>query len=181
MIRITQDKKSTKFPVKEIDQLCSSGEKEEIEIFDIISPVESENSELEIPSIEDEDSEIISYKKLSDESDYNNDEKVKNAFDLFYDEDEEEDDEESEASIPSEEIQGGEGTPKKREPEDEGDKEEEEEEEEEEEQEEEPEAEQEETENIINIDNLSLKKKNPYFETRIERLDPVLIIKEDSK
>jgi hypothetical protein len=199
MIRITQDKKTTKYPIKDIDKLCSSNEKKEIELFDIISPVESEMSELEIPSIEDENSEIISYKKLTDASEYSDEEKGKNAFDLFYDEDELEgdDDDESEKSISSVVIKGGKGG--------------------ESEQsipsektnlsqpemaspeitspeiasseiasseivasEEEPEEEPEE-ENIINIDNLSLKKKNPYFETRIEKLDPVLIIKEDSK
>ena len=34
---------------------------------------------------------------------------------------------------------------------------------------------------MINIDNLPLKKKEPYFQSRIENLDPVLIIKEDTK
>jgi len=177
MIRITQDKKSTKFPIKEIDKICSSGsEKDDVKIFDIISPVESENSELEIPSIDDENSEVISYKKLSDASDYSNEEKGKNAFDLFYDEDELEEREDSEDSIPSEKLTGGQDSQDNEDSKNSN-------------QitspvissEENVNEDVEDQNNIINIDNLSLKKKNPYFETRIERLDPVLIIKEDSK
>jgi len=177
MIRITQDKKSTKFPIKEIDKICSSGsEKDDVKIFDIISPVESETSDLEIPSIEDENSEIISYTKLSDASNYSNEEKGKNAFDLFYDEDELEDNEDSEESILSEKLTGGQDSQDNEDSKNNN-------------QitspvissEENVNEDVEDQDNIINIDNLSLKKKNPYFETRIERLDPVLIIKEDSK
>ena len=249
MIRITQDKKSTKYSTSEIDKLCSTGEKVEIIIPDIISPVESEASELEIPSIEDEDSEIINYTKLTDSSNLNEEDKGKNAFDLFFDDDELENMGDSEESIESAEITGGESSktseseesissatvdsetsapgiesppiieenvgsenyenkesneeqyvsdnnddeeaeveeePAEEEAEIEDEHAEEEAEVEESEIEDEPveeEADEEEEleENILNIDNLSLKKKNPYFETRIERLDPVLIIKEDSK
>ncbi len=170
MIRITQDKKSTKFPTKEIDNICSSGEKEEVKILDIISPVESIKSEMEIPSIDDENSEIITYKKISETSESDQEDKGKNAFDLFFDEDEIE----SEESIPSEDFKGGvikssKGNTENNENENYSD------------QNNDQNNDLNNEESIINIDNLSLKKKDPYFETRIEKLDPVLIIKEDSK
>jgi hypothetical protein len=231
LIRITQDKKTTKFPTSEIDKLCSSEEKKEIEILDIISPVESVVSELEIPSIQDDNSEII-YTKASDMSDYEEEEKVKDAFDLFFDEEFEEDEnEDSEKSIESIEIKGGELTknsdsepsiiseneleiisPQLDDEPSEDEKQIENMEEEKQEQEDKLDEEhnndknddenydeednenddvednteegiesESEGEDIINIDNLSLKKKDPYFETRIEKLDPVLIIKEDTK
>ena len=52
-----------------------------------------------------------------------------------------------------------------------------------EESESESESDEEEEEEIMdrNIDNMSLKKKEPYFQTKIEKLDPVLILKEDTK
>jgi hypothetical protein len=244
MIRITQDKKSTKFSSNEINKICNSNEKEDIIIQDIISPVESERSEYEIPSIEDIDEEMIHYTKLSDSLKSNEEDRVKTAFDLFYDENELEnmDDSEvssydeskggeksssnsSESSIASNvlsdnnEINENENNPVnpanvevnnilKNEsiqstsslsakinspsettiqynPEFHDDKElqaeDEELQEEAEELQEEDEELQEDQDNIINIDYLSLKKKDPYFETRIEKLDPVLIVKEDSK
>ena len=112
IIRLTQDKTSTTYPVKLINKLCSTGEKEDIKIIDIISPAESVISELEIASIKD-DSEIdykLSSKSIESEHDEN---KPRNALDLFFgneDEDEDEDEEHggakntgssSEESIPS--------------------------------------------------------------------------------
>jgi len=209
IVRITQDKKSTGFSTKKINDICSSGEKEEIKINDIISPVESQLSELEIPSI-DENSENVEYSKFSESSKSNesgddNKQQPKNAFDLFFDDDDDEDDEEdsndsenktSEKSINSEKedfnIKGGqpeptnfekvgqnentnsekvgqnENTNSEKVGQEEGEQDEDEDDEEDE-------------NNVINIDNLVLKKKEPYFQTRIERLDPALIIKEDTK
>jgi len=97
MIRLTQDKKSTNYPLKEINVLCSTAEKEDIEIPDIISPNESQVSEFEVPILDDDD-ESVSYKKpkSSDEVSEDHGEEEKNAFNLFFgnDEDEEEEDEE---------------------------------------------------------------------------------------
>jgi len=243
MIRITQDKKSTKFSSNEINKICNSNEKEDIIIQDIISPVESERPEYEIPSIEDIDEEMIHYTKLSDSLKSNEEDRVKTAFDLFYDENELENMDDSEVSS-YDESKGGEKsssnssessiasnvlsdnneinendnnpvnpanvevnnilknesiqstsslsakinspseTTIQYNPEFHDDKElqeEAEDENEDEELQEEAEELQEDQDNIINIDYLSLKKKDPYFETRIEKLDPVLIVKEDSK
>ena len=199
IVRITQAKNTTKYPVKKINEFCSSKEKNEIKIFDIISPVESQLSELEIPSI-DEENENLEYVKMSDASaSYSDDEdRPKNALDLFFDDDDEEEEDEEDDNNSK---QGGQLTKKdadensenmklenkeepeeeEEEPEEEEEEEPEEEEEEPEEEEEEPEEEEEEENEVINIDNLPLKKKEPYFQTRIENLDPALIIKEDSK
>ena len=101
MIRLTQDIKSTGFPSKEITQICSSGEKEDIVAHDIISSVESQLSENEEPSIEEETEDVV-YKRTGDisssvsdnesEIDEDAEEKVNNALSLFFDDD---DDEES--------------------------------------------------------------------------------------
>jgi hypothetical protein len=174
IIRITQDKNSTKFSTKKINDICSSQEKVEIKMMDIISPVESQLSELEIPSI-DEENEDVEYTKMSDAAksfSYSDDEdRPKNALDLFFDdEDEEDDNEDSEASIKSDEINNKEGGQLS----DENELNEENE-------EDDDENEDREDNEVINIDNLPLKKKEPYFQTRIENLDPALIIKEDTK
>ena len=168
IIRITQDKTSTKFSTKKINTICSSGEKIEIKINDIISPTESNLSELEIPSI-DQETENIEYSKVSDLDkiyfDSDDEDRPKNALDLFFDEeDDEEANEESssEASIKSYESAkiGGVVTSNSENEDEENESQENE---------------------VINIDYLPLKKKDPYFQTRIEKLDPALIIKEDSK
>jgi len=180
IIRITQDKNSTKYPTKKINELCSSEEKVEIKILDIISPVESQLSELEIPSI-DEENEDMEYTKMSDAAksySYSDDEnRPKNALDLFFDdeyEDEEDDEgnEDSGASIKSDETNNKEGGQVNSSEENE---------QHEHEESEDEDNEQREENEVINIDNLPLKKKEPYFQTRIENLDPALIIKEDTK
>jgi hypothetical protein len=184
IIRITQDKNSTKYPTKKINEICSSKEKVEIKILDIISPVESQLSELEIPSI-DEENEDMEYTKMSDAAksySYSDDEnRPKNALDLFFDdedeEDEEDDDDSSEASIKTAETNNKEGGQMNSSEDNQYEEEEEDEEEGEEDQENDVQNENE----VINIDNLPLKKKEPYFQTRIETLDPALIIKEDTK
>jgi hypothetical protein len=181
IIRITQDKASTKFSTKKINTICSSGEKIEVKINDIISPTESILSELEIPSI-DEETENIEYSKVSEIAktyfDSDDEDRPKNALDLFFDDDDEsqEDDEEknkdntSEASIKSYESTkfGGVITNDSRS-------------EENDDSENDEDSNKNEENDVINIDNLPLKKKEPYFQTRIEKLDPALIIKEDSK
>jgi hypothetical protein len=183
IIRITQDKASTRFSTKKINTICSSDEKTEVKINDIISPTESNLSELEIPSI-DEETENIEYSKVSEMPktyfDSDDEDRPKNALDLFFDEDyeESEEDEEknkgdsSEASIKSYESTkfGGVITS------DSGSKETE-----DNEISDDEENNKNEVNEVINIDNLPLKKKEPYFQTRIEKLDPALIIKEDSK
>jgi hypothetical protein len=174
IIRITQDKNSTKYPTKKINEICSSQEKTEIKVDDIISPVESQLSELEIPSI-DEENEDMEYTKMSDAAksySYSDDEnRPKNALDLFFDDEDDDNDEDSEASIKTDETNNKEG----------GQLNSSEDNEQHEEDEEDEENEQYKENEVINIDNLPLKKKEPYFQTRIENLDPALIIKEDTK
>ena len=84
LVRLTQDKKSTRYPVKEITALCSSGEKEEEVIPDIISPSEESVSSYEAPSLDQEDEELL-YTKFAP-ADVN---KPKGALGLFFDDDEE--------------------------------------------------------------------------------------------
>ena len=92
MIRLTQNKSSTNFPLKEINHLCSSEIKEDMIIFDIISPLESSASESQ-EEVEDEDVDRYFEK-----------EKPKGALSLFFDDDD--DDEEDE----EEEEKGGANT-----------------------------------------------------------------------
>ena len=88
IVRLTQDKLSSKFPVKEINQLCSSGEKEDIVIDDIISVSEESARNYEVPSIEPDDEEI----------EYNIDDinKPKGAVSFFFNQDDYEDEDEDE-------------------------------------------------------------------------------------
>ena len=96
IVRLTQDPKSTLYPVAEMNRICSSGEKGELKISDIISSIEESASNSEVATIEDED--ITFEKSLRSE-------KPKGALSLFFDEDEDEDEE-----IDSEEFKGGEKT-----------------------------------------------------------------------
>ena len=84
LVRLTQDKKSTRYPLKEITALCSSGEKEEMVIPDIISASEESVSSYEAPSLDQEDEELL-YTKFAP-TDVN---KPKGALGLFFDEDDE--------------------------------------------------------------------------------------------
>jgi hypothetical protein len=83
MIRLTQDKNSTNYPVQEINKLCSAGVREEILIKDIISSTEKSADDVEVPFLE-QDEEIVEYQKYKSIQT----EKPKGAFSLFYDEDE---------------------------------------------------------------------------------------------
>jgi hypothetical protein len=103
MVRLTQNKKSTEYSDVEIKKLCSSGEKNDVKIDDIISLSEESVSKSENNSIESNE-EGVQYKKI----DIN---KPKGALSLFFndDEDEEEDEDvmkggetDSEPSIESE-------------------------------------------------------------------------------
>ena len=86
IIRLTQNKNSTNYDVENINRLCSTGEKDEIIIEDIISSSEkSINEEGEIPSLESE--EEVDYQKYIPIVS----EKPKGALSLFFDEDEFED------------------------------------------------------------------------------------------
>jgi len=96
MIRLTQNKKSTNFSEKEINQLCSSGEKNDISVNDIISLSEESAPTSEIPSIiSDEDEVQFNKFKTVDIN------KPKGALSLFFDSDNEEDEED--------ELEGGQG------------------------------------------------------------------------
>jgi hypothetical protein len=92
IVRLTQDKNSTNYPVKEINKLCSTGEKEDIVIDDIIASSEESADNSEVPSIEP-DEEEVQYNKFKT-VDSNT---PKGALSLFFDEDE------------GEEFEGGEG------------------------------------------------------------------------
>jgi hypothetical protein len=95
MVRLTQDIKSTRYPISEIKKICSTGEKGELKITDIISSTEESVQNSEIVTIEDED--IIYEKPLTKE-------KPAGAMSLFFDEDDEDEDEDD---INPEEFKGG--------------------------------------------------------------------------
>ncbi len=96
VIRLTQNKNSTNYPAKEIDRLCSTGEKEEIVIEDIISSTEqSINDGEEIPTLEpEEEVDYQKYKAIITD-------KPKGALSLFFDEDDFEDIEDTEGGASS--------------------------------------------------------------------------------
>jgi hypothetical protein len=83
-VRLTQDKNSTNYPVKEINKLCSKGEKEDVTIDDIISSTEESAQDLEVPSFDEEDEEV-QYNKFKT-IDTN---KPKGALSLFFNDDDE--------------------------------------------------------------------------------------------
>jgi hypothetical protein len=85
MVRLTQDKNSTNYSTKEINALCSTGEKEDIYIADIISSSEESAPDSEVPSIKP-DEEEVQYTKFKN-VDFD---KPKGALSLFFDEDEDE-------------------------------------------------------------------------------------------
>jgi hypothetical protein len=91
MVRLTQDKNSTNFPVKEIERLCSK-EKYDVHIDDIISIMEEPAPKSYIQSVEKnvEDEEYVEYNTFKT-VEVN---KPKGALSLFFDEDA--DDEENE-------------------------------------------------------------------------------------
>ena len=88
IIRLTQNKNSTNYPVREIDRLCSTGEKEEVLVEDIISSTEKSMDDGEEVPILEENDEIVDYKKYKPVVN----EKPKGAFSLFFDEEDEDED-----------------------------------------------------------------------------------------
>ena len=100
MVRLTQDKTSTLYPVAEITQMCSLGEKGELSINDIVSSVEESASNSEVVTIQDED---VIYDKTGVTLPT---EKPKGALSLFFDEDDDEDEDEYEP----EDLKGGVGS-----------------------------------------------------------------------
>jgi len=157
LIRLTQDKKSTSYSSKEIEYLCSSTTKEEdIHIPDIISPNESALPDYEIPIL-DEDNESIDYTKIDEvsEGEGEEDEKGKNALNLFFgdDEEEEEDEEILEGGQPNPNTSSNSSNSSKSST-----------------------TNSLEDENVIqNIDGMSLRN---YFQNEIEKKDKALIIKQ---
>jgi hypothetical protein len=90
IIRLTQDKSSTNYPVSEINSLCGAEEPVEIIFPDITSSTELSAKEGEEAQIEgDESIEYIKYTDIEKE-------KPKGAFSLFFDDDETEESYESE-------------------------------------------------------------------------------------
>jgi hypothetical protein len=75
IIRLTQDKNSTKYPVTEINKICDTEDIEDVSFEDITSTTESSSEEAEI-----EGDESIEYTK----------EKIKDAFSLLFDDDDDE-------------------------------------------------------------------------------------------
>jgi hypothetical protein len=87
IIRLTQNKNSTSYQVNEITRLCSTGEKDEVVIEDIVSLSEkSIDDDEKIPSLEpgEEEVEYTKYKSIAPEN-------PKGALSLFFDDDEFED------------------------------------------------------------------------------------------
>ena len=81
MVRLTQDKKSTKYDIKELNKLCSAGEKTDIIFEDKISLSERAAPKSKEPSIDDDEDEEIHYKKIQGN-------KPTGALSLFFDEEE---------------------------------------------------------------------------------------------
>ena len=78
IVRFTQNKTSTEYPVRLINKFCSSELKEDIVVPDIIPSQELSVLENEIPSLDEED---------ENEENYSNKNEYTNALDLFFGED----------------------------------------------------------------------------------------------
>jgi hypothetical protein len=85
IIRLTQDKTSTKYPVSEINNLCSVESTFDISFPDITSATEASSEEGEYVEIEGDES--VEYKKYTEFE-----KKPKGAFSLFFDDDDESED-----------------------------------------------------------------------------------------
>jgi hypothetical protein len=97
IIRLTQDKTSTKYPTSEINNLCGADTTFDISFPEIISATEGSFDEGETVEIEgDESVEYTKYSEITKE-------KPKGAFSLFFDEDESEESYKSEGGQPSSE------------------------------------------------------------------------------
>ena len=98
ILRLTQNKKSTAYPISKINKLCSLGTKEDIKMVDIVSINEMSNAE----SIGSEDEYTSEDDKVT--TDFIRD-KPKGAIDLFFDD--EDDDEDDEEDAEQYNIRGG--------------------------------------------------------------------------
>jgi len=110
MVRLTQDKTSTNYPIVEMNKFCSAGEDEIVDVLfpDITSS--TEESAIDGEDAEIEGDEIVEYTRYTEMER----EKPKGALSLFFDEDEEEsedyeleggkDSDESEESVTSESL-----------------------------------------------------------------------------
>ena len=188
-IRLTQDKTSTLVPTKKINSLCSTGERVEVVIQDIISPTEEAFPEQEIPVVEGEDMDFEDFSEYVKGVEEYKEPKFKNALDLIYgDEDEYEDEDEYQGGSSS--TSSGEMVENMKLP----DSSEEEEEEEiiikkpEEKQKQiakkpalkvvEKEEKEDQEETVKDIVGMRLKNPTP-FASRMYELDPTLFLKED--
>jgi hypothetical protein len=97
VIRLTQDKSSTKYPLAQINSLCGAETTFDISFPDIISATESSLEDGE--SVEIEGDETVQYNKYSEITK----EQPKGAFSLFFDDDETEESYKSEGGQPSSE------------------------------------------------------------------------------
>jgi len=90
MVRLTQDKNSTNYSLKEIDNLCLQEDKEDISFDEIISSSEESTPNSEVSFIEPGDEEV-QYRKVDEN-------KTKDVLSLFFDDDEDnEEDNENES------------------------------------------------------------------------------------
>ena len=107
-IRLTQDKSSTLVPTKRINSLCSTDEKVELLIEDIIAPSEEAFPEQEIPIVESDDMDFEDFSEYVKGVEELKEPKVKSALDLIYgDEDYYEDEYEDEEEPAGHGIRGG--------------------------------------------------------------------------
>lgn len=174
LIRLTQDQKSTKYPLNDIYKYCVGiGNKIDEKVMeeavvpmqDIISVIEDKKSNFENPIIDKNTGnvEYIKDDEFSDKSisiDVEQEDKIKNALDLFFG-----DEEEEEESLEDNEMAGGENTNDDMNDESNVD----------------TYTDNNENENndndnneIKNIDGMSLRN---YFQNRIEKKDKALVIK----
>ena len=154
-LRLTQNKKSTRVSTKEIDSLCSNKKEKEIILNDIISLEEEGVSIQEMPFI---DGDTIEYEKEIEAPEFDSDDedKPKNAMDLFYGDDFDYGDYDE-----GNEMMGGELSGVQDEPEDE--------------------SEEHQENELINIDGKSLTNPNPFFQ-KMREYDPTLFLtKEQGK
>ena len=151
MVRLTQGKQLTNYPASKIDALCGRAEIVDVIFTDYTSSAES------LGDVQVEGDESITYPDEQEEKGTSQKEtpappKAKGAFDLFFDEDEDEDEEED--NTPSSYSRGGDPS--------------------------DLEEEEDEVDEVKNIDHMKLNKPY-YFQTQIEKRDPVLIVKRESK
>jgi hypothetical protein len=114
-IRITQDKKSTNYPFKNINALCSGTAPDDIVIPDIIAAIEDSYVDQEIPIIEEGEGERDGEEDViyQDVTDYNktvnddDEDRIKNVLDLFDFGEEEEEEEEEEDEEDENGLSGG--------------------------------------------------------------------------